>query len=99
METVRKILCKGITALLIVVITAGISAPTDGNPEYPGLPGDSSAGHSSLDVPDGDIDDTVMPQGRMIHPVFFFVQFFHLQRFDFPRSAPVDPIYKPPKSA
>ena len=99
MKTLHKILCKGITALLIVVIAAGISVPTPGNPEYPGLPGDSSAGHSSLDVSDGDIDDTVMPPGRMIHPVFFFVQFLHLQRFYFPRSAPVDPVYKPPKSA
>jgi hypothetical protein len=99
METVRMILYKGITALLIVVIMAGISAPTDGNPECPGPPGDSSAGQSSLDLPDGDMDDTVMPPGRMIHPVLFFVQFLHLPRFDFPQSAPVDPVYKPPKSA
>ena len=116
METVRKILCKGITALLVAVIAAGISVPADGNPEYRGLPADkpgwfeitkdgftlsddSSAGHSSFDLPDADIHDTVMPPGRMIHPVLFFVQFLYLQGCDLPRSAPANPIYKPPKSA
>jgi len=78
--------------------TKWISARTS-QPENGHVPNGSPAAGSRLCLPDADMDDTGIPTGRTACPVFSSVRFFHINGSSFPPSAPLSPIYKPPKSA
>jgi len=75
-------------------ISSGTSQPENGH-----MPGGSPAAGSRLCLPDADMDDTGIPSGGTVCPVFSSVRFFHLNKSAFPPSAPANSIYKPPKNA